>query len=396
MAPLAQAVTVSLQDLKSGTVSFDTLEEAFGPDSLGILIVKDVPPEFASLRHHLLSYSSYLGNLPKSQLDELENEKAKYLTGWSLGKETLKNGQVDTLKGSFYANCAFYVDPSLSCAAPTPESNPDNFPEYLSSNIWPGEAHLPGFRPTLEQLCRLIIDVAVLVARACDRFAETKIPGYPPSYLEQVVSTSTTTKARLLHYFPEDPATAAPAPTKASEIANGTDSQDEDDWCATHLDHGCLTGLTSAMFVDEAAPASAPFVQAPPFEHDAAPSSVTDDSPVPPLLAPLPELATSPDPAAGLYIKSRAGHTVQVKIPRDCVAFQTGEALERITGGKFKAVPHFVRGARAAVSGGAGSRIARNTLAVFTQPNLGDEVDMEQHITFGEFARGIVAKNTVS
>lgn len=319
---------------------------------------------------------------PLTHLDKLENEKAKYLTGWSRGKETLKNGQVDTLKGSFYANCAFYVDPSLACAAPTEQFNTDNFPEYLSPNIWPGEETLPGFKPNFEQLCRLIIDVAVLVARACDRFAEKEIAGYPSGYLERVVSTSTTTKARLLHYFPEDPS-GEPAPVAMSdEAANNNEGNiDEDDWCATHLDHGCLTGLTSAMFVDESK--SDPTVAAP--EIEASPDQLP--------LTPLPELDTSPDPAAGLYIKSRTGETVQVKIPRDCIAFQTGEALERITGGKFKAVPHFVRGARAALSEGC---IARNTLAVFTQPNLGDEVDMEQHITFGEFARGIVAKNTVS
>ncbi|POR36131.1 hypothetical protein TPAR_03670, partial [Tolypocladium paradoxum] len=110
-------------------------------------------------------------------------------------------------------------------------------------------------------------------------------------------------------------------------------------------------------------------------------------------LPPLAELAASPDPSAGLYVKSRAGETVQVRIPRDCIAFQTGEALERITAGRFKAVPHFVRGLRASVGDG---RVARNTLAVFTQPNLGEEVDMEQHLTFGDFARGVVAKNTVS
>ena len=223
--------------------------------------------------------------------------------------------------------------------------------------------------------------MAVLVARACDRFAEKEIAGYPSGYLERVVSTSTTTKARLLHYFPDD-ASNEPAPVAiADDVANSNDP-DEDDWCATHLDHGCLTGLTSAMFVDESE--SSPAVALPEIEPV---------SPGLPHLSPLPELETSPDPAAGLYIKSRTGETVQVKIPRDCIAFQTGEALERITGGKFKAVPHFVRGARAALSEG---RIARNTLAVFTQPNLGDEVDMEQHITFGEFARGIVAKNTVS
>ncbi|KAK4132385.1 Clavaminate synthase-like protein [Trichocladium antarcticum] len=381
MAPIAQAVTVSLQDLKDGTVSSESLCKAFGPDSLGILVVKDMPSEFARLRHHLLSYSSYLGNLPKSQLDKLENEKAKYLTGWSRGKETLKNGQVDTLKGSFYANCAFYVDPALACAAPTEQFNPDNFPEYLSPNIWPGEDTLPGFQDTFEELCRVIIDTAVLVARACDRYAEKEIAGYPTGYLGRVVSTSTTTKARLLHYFPEDPS-GQPSPLAMSYEAanNNEDNVDEDNWCATHLDHGCLTGLTSAMFVDESE--SDPTVAAPEI----------DASPVPLPLQPLPELETCPDPAAGLYIKSRTGETVHVKIPHDRIAFQTGEALERITRGKFKAVPHFVRGARAALSDG---KIARNTLAVFTQPNLGDEVDMDQHITFGQFARGIIEKNTV-
>lgn len=84
MVTQAQAVTVSLEDLKTGmsldpvsvlsqltrpgNVSFDTLQEAFGPDSLGILVVKDVPEDFAQLRRLALSYSSYLGNLPKEEL----------------------------------------------------------------------------------------------------------------------------------------------------------------------------------------------------------------------------------------------------------------------------------------------------------------------------------------
>ena len=301
------------------------------------------------------------------QSDGLENATAKYLTGWSLGKETLKNGQVDTLKGSYYANCAFYVNPSLDCAQPTAELSPETFPEYVSPNIWPAESELPGFRPALEDLCRLIIDVAVLVARACDKFAEKEIEDYPVGYLEHVVSTSSTTKARLLHYFPRN---------GDSENAGIAAGGDEDDWCATHLDHGCLTGLTSAMFIDEG-------VAVP-----------TIPEPRPASLPPLGELAASPDPAAGLYIRSRSGATVQVKIPRDCIAFQTGEALERITAGRFRAVPHFVRGVGAAAAGSG--KVARNTLAVFTQPNLGEEVDIRQHITFGEFARGIVAKNTVT
>ncbi|PQE03266.1 Clavaminate synthase protein [Rutstroemia sp. NJR-2017a BBW] len=378
-------VTVTLEDLQNGNVSFSTLEEAFGPDSLGIILVKNVPQEFVELRHRLLSYSSYLGNLPEFRLGQyssslafqlnskLENAAAKYLTGWSRGKETLKNGQVDTLKGSYYANCAFYVDPSLSCAEPTSEFSPENFPEYLSPNIWPTNSMLPGFKPTFESLCKIIIDTAVLVAQACDKYAEKEIPDYKPGYLEHVVKTSTTTKARLLHYFPAE----ATDDSQEEDIPEKVD----DDWCATHLDHGCLTGLTSAMFVNETR-----HPPAIPISYGYQPAS----------LDPLPELPSSPDPTAGLYIHSRSGETVQVKIPRDCIAFQTGEALERITKGKFKAVPHFVRGVRPGVADGEnkGGRIARNTIAVFTQPNLGEVVDSEMGITFGEFARGVVEKNT--
>jgi len=366
------AVTVSLQDLQRGAIPFSVLEDAFGPDSLGIIIVKDVKPEFVELRHRLLSYSSYLGNLPEARLEKLENPAAKYLTGWSLGKESLKNGQVDTLKGSYYANCAFYVDSNLLCARPTPQFNAANYPEYLSPNIWPEDSILPGFRDAFEDMCRLIIDIAVLVAQACDRYAETQVPDYTPGYLEHVVRTSTTTKARLLHYFPSPPAVVS---TSNGEQETGSESVD-DDWCATHLDHGCLTGLTSAMFIDETQ--TSPAVPVTAASHGK-------------YLPSLPELASSPDPHAGLYIQSRTGRIVQVKIPKDCLAFQTGEALERITRGRFKAVPHYVKGVRPGIGDGL---IARNTLAVFTQPNLGEVVDLDQKITFGSFARGIVEKNT--
>lgn len=195
------------------------------------------------------------------------------------------------------------------------------------------------------------------MAQACDQYAEANIEGYKPGYLSHVVTSSLTTKARLLHYFP----------TQSS--SNEHKKDDDDDWCATHVDHGCLTGLTSAMFLDEAA--------SPPTLDGASSLPI------------LPELTQSPDPTAGLYIRSRTGDIVKVNIPKDCLAFQTGEALQLITKGKFRAVPHFVKGAR---SPGGQRRIARNTLAVFTQPNLGEEV--EPGLTFADFARGVVQKNT--
>ena len=231
----------------------------------------------------------------------------------------------------------------------------------------------------------MIIDTAVLVARACDRFGEENVEGYRKGCLEHVVKTSRTTKARLLHYFPSGNA-------DRSVDGAGQDA-DHDDWCATHLDHGCLTGLTSAVSEHE----NSNICSEKGFA-DKDHQMYVDEQASPPRLAsdsmpePLSELAASPDPKAGLYMRSRSGAVTQVKIPRDCLAFQTGEALELMTKGRFKAVPHFVRGVGNV--GSRGAHVARNTLAVFTQPNLGEIVDEDRRLDFGTFAKEIVAKNT--
>lgn len=291
---------------------------------------------------------------------------------------------MDRGKGSFYVGCGFYQDrkrEDVGEDVKVKESDNgsggrwEGFEEYTAPNMWPDEEDIFGFRESVEELITLIIDVAVLVARACDRYGIEAVEGYQEGYLERMVRTSRITKARLLHYFPaeknggkeggEDDAGRNGDDADLDGSGHGSNAN-EDDWCATHVDHGCLTGLTSAMFVDESA------------THSTDPTK------------PLDELPKSPDPSSGLYIRSRSGETVKVNIPRDCLAFQTGEALELITKGKFKAVPHFVRGVPASVGG----RIARNTLAVFTQPNLDELVDHEKGITFGEFARRVVSKNT--
>ncbi len=359
MPKIGNPVTVPLSDLQAGVVAFETLIAAFGPSSLGILVVTDLPPTFPSLRSRVLTSSSSLAALPPSILESLTKPSAKYLVGWSHGKETLRPGVVDTQKGSYYINCAFYQSPDLQGAD---AAKHPGFEEYTAPNLWPAGPDIPDFKTAAEELITLIIDTAVLVARACDQYAQAQIEGYKPGYLEHVVQTSTTTKARLLHYFPPEPKATTnghPPPLDPTKPDDAQDSN-EDDWCATHLDHGCLTGLTSAMFVDEST-------------------------------EPIAELPTSPSPLAGLYIRSRQNETVKVNIPRNALAFQTGEALELITKGKFRAVPHFVRGGE---SRSDNARIARNTLAVFTQPNLDEIVDSGEGITFGDFARGVVRKNT--
>lgn len=227
-----------------------------------------------------------------------------------------------------------------------------------SPNVWPAETVLPGFERKFETLCRLIVDVAALVARSCDRYGAAKLEGYMAGTLEEIVRSSVSTKARLLHYFPPPASTSPAAPSE---------EKPDDDWCATHTDLGALTGLTSQMFVDET-------LHSP---------SLSSSSPDP---KPLEELPSHPDPKAGLWIRDRAGRTTQVHIPRDSLAFQTGLALQLITRGELRAVPHFVRGGREEGEG----KVARNTLAVFTQPNLW--VPVEEGKDFAKLAEEVISK----
>ena len=286
----------------------------------------------------------------------------------------MKAGQYDTLKGSFYVNCqSFYLQTDPSSVSDTRSHY------HTAPNLWPSKCLLPGFREIFEELCTLVIDIGALVARACDQYATKYVEGYDPGYLERMVKTSSTTKARLLHYFPPpaalSSASASPMSTtnSSSDAAQSEGDDDMDSWCATHLDDGCLTALTSALHIDE----SSSF---PPITSALFPS--------------LPTLVTSPDPSAGLYIRSRTSNVVKVDIPSDCLAFQTGEALQLITGGAFKAVPHFVRGPKVWAGQDRSINVARNTMAIFMQPNVNDVIERSSGMTFGEFANISVEKHS--
>jgi hypothetical protein len=172
---------------------------------------------------------------------------------------------------------------------------------------------------------------------------------------EELVSSSNCAKARLLHYFPAPGQTLGES-SSASEAAAVIDGEEgEDDWCGWHLDHSLLTALCPAMFLFT-------------------PSSPTSE-PIP---------TPSPTPSSGLYIKTRSGKQVKASIPPDCLAFQTGEALECMSQGRLRATPHAVRAGGAngispevkellTSKGFTHGSFSRETMAVFMQPDV-DEV----------------------
>lgn len=169
---------------------------------------------------------------------------------------------------------------------------------------------------------------------------------FSPTHLQDVIRESKTTKARLLHYYPQ------------TGSLEGEKRDDMDSWCGWHLDHGSLTGLTSAMFIEESEPG-------------------------------LNEVKC-PDAEAGLYIRNRGQEVVKASIPRDNIAFQTGEALQLATRGLLAATPHCVRGATAPEEDPTRyATLARNTFAVFMQPSL-ETVVTEDGRNFGEWTKEVL------
>lgn len=337
-----EPVKVTLEELEKG-LDFSLLDQAFGSESLGIILVSGLPKRFRDLRLKVLQSISVLAQLPEKELEKLECEEATWLTGWSRGKEVLsESGQPDFNKGSYYVNCAFHKDASLE--GPSTELQ-RIFPAenaYTCPNIWPN-SRFPGletFKLDCKELCSMIIDVAAQVARNCDRYIGASTHNYEEGFLQRVVETSTCTKARLLHYYP---------------LSETGSLKSKDSWCGEHTDHSCLTGLTSALYIDEGPK---------PGEFQEKKENLLD-------------------PQAGLYIRSRTGENVKVSIPSDCLAFQSGAALEEISK-SFRAVSHYVRGA-------SQPYMARNTLAVFCQPDLDEKVNGKEN--FAEFSRRILQKN---
>ncbi|KAF9243851.1 Clavaminate synthase-like protein [Melanogaster broomeanus] len=331
-------VSISYPALVSSPLSLEkSIEQAFGshPQALGIVIVTDLPVVYKTYRESLLKFAYKFAHLPEETKERYTDPESSYSFGWSHGKVSPDRDQ-DTLKRSYYAN------PVIDAPDVSPELR-EQHREYYRTNIWPDhdERGIEGFEESFKNLGRFVFQVGCELAAACQPFVSKHLTDMSIS-LPKLISTSQTTKARLLHYFPPSPGSVLP-------------SEDEpvDSWCGFHLDNSLLTGLCSAMFLREG---------------DKEPSIVS-----------------SPSPTSGLYIRTRGGDLTKVAIPADCLAFQTGESLELVTGKKLRATPHCVR------VGGGDDQISRETFAVFMQPDTDQKVSPTE--TFGQFTKRVLAEH---
>eukprot|EP01130_Rhizamoeba_saxonica_P003202 TRINITY_DN136_c0_g1_i1.p1 TRINITY_DN136_c0_g1~~TRINITY_DN136_c0_g1_i1.p1 ORF type:complete len:365 (-),score=71.21 TRINITY_DN136_c0_g1_i1:21-1076(-) len=340
--PIAQVVTIPYESLINPDADLNAqIEEAYGYDGVGLLVIQDVP-DFLEFRQNLLPLARQFGQFPQNVQDKYAHEASHYSIGWSHGKEALKRGQFDTFKGSYYNNPQYDI--------PTEDSQlVENFPEVCMPNIWPTE-DLPELENAFKTLGQYIVQVGTQLAHHCDKYILSKIGEDKFSVrMEDLINNSTTCKARLLHYFPLD---------------DEGQERTLDSWCGWHNDHGLLTGLCPAMFHDEESNSS--------------------------------DIA-NPDRNAGLHVKKRDGSIVKITCPKNSIAFQIGECTQVFSGDTVIATPHAVR----AVKYPESKVTSRSTFAVFMQPNFdinlvspdGMETNVGQYKegqNFGEFGKATI------
>lgn len=275
-------IKISYEDLYNNKNLNDKIRNGLSDTGLGAILITDIP-DFKIMKKKLLKLSKKFGELPESIKNKYERPETLYSFGWSKGKEKLKNGIPDLSKGSFYAN------PNIDI----PTNNIElikKYPTNYSKNIWPTE-HIPQFESHFKFVGSFMTRVGLKVIELCDNYLETLIDNYPDNYLKKLMLKSNTYKGRLLHYYEQD-------------IKNNIK---QDSSCGWHLDHGGLTVLTKALYLDKN------------YKEVKEPLN------------------------SGLYIKDRNGNIHNVKIPDNSLLCQIGESLQILSGGYLKATPHCVR-----------------------------------------------------
>ena len=214
-------VIIDFKDLISPQNLSILIKKAFGKDSLGIILISNVP-HMLKFRKKLLFAGRKFISLSKKQKEQYEKPESFYAVGWSYGKEKMKNNIPDFAKGSYYGN-------------PLVDNPTDNlelikkYPGSYTPNVWPKE--VPEFEKNFKELGQLIYNVGLMVLKHCDEFLGNDFE----IKLEKLMRESKTCKGRFLHYFP----------------SKKENHKKEDAACGWHCDSGGLTGLISALYFDK-------------------------------------------------------------------------------------------------------------------------------------------------
>ena len=290
---------------KSALALKDLIELGYGSNGLGTIVVTDVPNHYET-KKKLLLQAHKLAYFPEADLKNLESPETNYSVGWSYGKEKL--GDVpDLLKASYYAKLQVFDELA------------NNKINTQMNNIWPNNK-IPTLESNFMDLGNQIRAVSFMLYEVIDKYITSKYPSYSLQY-KNIISASDHNVGRLLYYYPK-------------KHIKG----DFTNWCEWHNDHGSLTGLVSAIFLDE---------------HG---NELTDGF----------KLSKT-----GLWIQKRNGEYFRFTYGKNDIAFQIGETLQVESGGLLHATPHAVK-----VEDDMPDNIARATFALFMEPSMSHKLSI--------------------
>ena len=129
----------------------------------------------------------------------------------------------DTYKGSYYAN-------PVSDNSGASDAERKEHPSYLRSNVWPTSEDCPGFEQAFKALASFMTETGKKLAKACDTLvaAHSDVKS-----VEDLISGSQCSKARLLHYYPPEKQVVRLAGQSHARVA--VKGESDDAWCGTHL-----------------------------------------------------------------------------------------------------------------------------------------------------------------
>jgi len=198
---------------KSSSDFFKIINEAYGKDGLGLLVVQNVPG-FEEKRSKLFQRIHKLAHLSENSLKKLELSN-NYSVGWSKGAESYEDN-ADISKGSFYALL------------------PNKNGETRYPNVWPDE--IKDMEECYLSLTKDILNTGLLLTKHIDNYIKSVYPSYEPNKAFNHINNSSFNVGRNLYYYP------------SSRTKAGT----EEFWCGFHNDHGSLTGLCKAIYYEDA------------------------------------------------------------------------------------------------------------------------------------------------
>jgi hypothetical protein len=159
------------------------IHEAYAStDSLGIIVLTDMPKNYSTLRMKVLPLAQKLVNLSPVDLEAMTIPNADFQVGWSYGKEKLDKDRVDIAKGSFYFNPL--TDNILNDIASRDNCHLEDIvgwdnTAYKTPNVWPSTSNLKEFEGSLKEMGRMVHRIGLAIAQLCDEYLSRHVRHNP-------------------------------------------------------------------------------------------------------------------------------------------------------------------------------------------------------------------------